>query len=106
MREFKDQKLRSTRRNSGLPPNQPIASKKTSRKSGQSPAYAEAISPKVFLAQAIAMSGETPSSRHGATSSSSQAAASFGRLISESRLPASAKSERLFVLDASSSMSP
>jgi hypothetical protein len=62
--------------------------------------------PKILVSHAEAISGDIPSSRQGPMSISSQASRSFGRLISESKLPASASSERLFVLDASSSTSP
>src|SRR5271165_3819712 len=106
MSEFNAQKLRSARRNSGLPPNQPRASRRASRRIGQSPAYGDAICPEILATQADTMSGESPSRRQGATSISSQAVSSLGRLISERRLPASESSDRLLVLDASSSMSP
>ena len=59
-----------------------------------------------LLTQADATSGDSPSTSAGPTTSSVQATASFGRLISESRLPASASSERRLVLEASSSRSP
>ena len=106
MREFSDQKLRSTSRNRGLPPSQPTASKITSRIIGQSPTYEKLILPKTFTAQAEAISGDSPSTRHGMTSITNQAVRSFGRLISESKLPPSARSDLLLVLDASSSTSP
>jgi hypothetical protein len=106
MREFSDQKLRSTSRNRGLPPSQPTASKIASRIIGQSPAYEKLIFPNTFTAQAEAISGDRPSTRHGTTSITNQAVRSFGRLISESKLPPRARSDLLLVLDASSSMSP
>src|SRR5262245_63202668 len=87
MREFSDQKLRSTSRNRGLPPSQPTASKIASRIIGQSPAYEKLIFPNTFTAQAEAISGDRPSTRHGTTSITNQAVRSFGRLISESKLP-------------------
>src|SRR5215471_8285397 len=84
MREFSDQKLRSTSRNRGLPPSQPTASKIASRIIGQSPVYEKLIFPNTFTAQAEAISGDRPSTRHGTTSITNQAVRSFGRLISES----------------------
>src|SRR5262252_5362345 len=87
MREFSDQKLRSTSRNRGLPPSQPAASKIASRIIGQSPAYEKLIFPNTFTAQAEAISGDRPSTKHGTTSITNQAVRSFGRLISESKLP-------------------
>ena len=59
-----------------------------------------------MLTQAEATSGVSPSSRPGTTNSIVQDKASLGRLISASKLPASDSSERLLVLDASSSTSP
>ena len=59
-----------------------------------------------ILTQAEATSGVSPSSRPGTTNSIVQDKASLGRLISASKLPASDSSERLLVLDASSSTSP
>src|SRR5215472_3296706 len=106
MREFSDQKLRSTSRNRGLPPSQPTANKIASRIIGQSPVYEKLIFPNTFTAQAEAISGDRPSTRHGTTSITNQAVRSFGRLISESKLPPRARSDLLLVLDASSSMSP
>jgi hypothetical protein len=99
MREFSDQKLRSTSRNRGLPPSQPTASKIASRIIGQSPAYEKVIFPNTFTAQAEAISGDRPSTRHGTTSITNQAVRSFGRLISESKLPPRARSDLLLVLD-------
>src|SRR5215813_5736236 len=64
------------------------------------------IFPNTFTAQAEAISGDRPSTRHGTTSITNQAVRSFGRLISESKLPPRARSDLLLVLDASSSMSP
>src|SRR5262245_25683151 len=56
--------------------------------------------------QMVTASGASPSSRLGTTSMMSHASASFGKLISTNRLPASETSERRLVLDASSSKSP
>src|SRR5690349_17898740 len=106
MREFSDQKLRSTSRNRGLPPSQPTPSKIASRIIGQSPAYEKLIFPNTFTAQAETISGDRPRTRHGTTSMTNQAVRSLGRLISESRLPPRARRDLLVVLDASSSMSP
>src|SRR6185295_235459 len=50
--------------------------------------------------------GARPSNRPGATTSQSQAIASFGKLISASNVPARERSECRSGLDASSSMSP
>src|SRR6516162_8320136 len=63
MREFSDQKLRSTSRNRGLPPSQPTASKIASRIIGQSPAYEKLIFPNTFTAQAEAITGFIASRR-------------------------------------------
>jgi len=56
--------------------------------------------------QIAATIGAMPSAKLGMTTRSVKATASFGRLISASRLPASDSSERRLELDASSSMSP
>jgi hypothetical protein len=50
--------------------------------------------------------GAMPSRRPGTPIRSVQATTSLGRLISTSKLPASENSDRRFVLDASSSISP
>src|SRR5437660_962337 len=62
--------------------------------------------PEILPTQADVISGDNPSTREGPTSISIHAARSFGRLISESKVPASASRDRLLVLDASSSTSP
>ena len=79
---------------------------KGNRKIGQSPAYGDVIFPEIFATQAEAMSGETRAGGTERRASASRPSAASARLISESRLPASASSDRLWVLDASSSMSP
>src|ERR1700730_17909269 len=73
---------------------------------GHRPKYGEAMFPEIVATQAEAMSGDNPSTRAGPMSISSQAVASFGRLISDSNVPASASRDRFLVLDASSSTSP
>jgi hypothetical protein len=52
------------------------------------------------------MSGATPSMMPGSPMRSIHAITSLGRLISASKLPASANNDRRLVLDASSSISP
>ena len=59
-----------------------------------------------LLSQTEASTGAIPSIKPGMPINSIQATASFGKLISASRLPASDSSERRLVLDASSSTSP
>jgi hypothetical protein len=56
--------------------------------------------------QIAARIGATPSVKAGTTTRRVNATASFGRLISTNRLPASDSSERRLELDASSSISP
>src|SRR5262249_48656577 len=56
--------------------------------------------------QIAARIGATPSVKAGTTTRRVKATASFGRLISANRLPASDSSERRLELDASSSISP
>lgn len=88
------------------PPNQPRAMSPASRIADQTPASEVANLSDTLLSQIEATIGATPSIRLGTTISHIQATASFGMLISASRLPASDSSERRLVLDASSSMSP
>jgi hypothetical protein len=59
-----------------------------------------------FSSQAVTISGARPSSKAGSRIEKVQANRSFGRLISASRLPAIASSDRCFGLEASSSASP
>src|SRR5262249_8810402 len=82
------------------------ANKIASRIIGQSPVYEKLIFPNTFTAQAEAISGDRPSTRHGTTSITNQAVRSFGRLISESKLPPRASSDLLLALDASPSSVP
>src|SRR6266576_3476493 len=106
MSELSDQKLFSARRSNGRPPNQPTATTITSRRAGQTPASAEANLLESLPNQIAATIGAIPRAKPGTTRRRVKATTSFGRLISASRLPASDKSERRLVLDASSSMSP
>ena len=64
------------------------------------------ILPETDVNQAVTTSGASPSSKPGRPARMIQASASLGRLISPSRLPAMASSERFLVLLASSSASP
>src|SRR5258705_7663736 len=104
--EFKDQKLLSAMRNSDRTPNNPRATTIKRSNAGQIPRRGDVILRETMLTQAEATSGVSPSSRPGTTNSIVQDKASLGRLISASKLPASDSSERLLVLDASSSTSP
>src|SRR5271166_541074 len=105
MSEFSDQKLRSAMRNSGRQPNQPKPMTTTKRTADPIPARADEIVDRIVEAQTETASGAAPSSNPGISKSSTQATTSRGRLISTNRLPAIESSERLFVLEASSSTS-
>ena len=65
--------------------------------SGQIPAIGYSSLLDSLLTQIAATTGATPSTRPGPTISRNHATASFGRLISASRLPASESSERRLV---------
>jgi hypothetical protein len=103
---LKDQKLFSANRNNGRPPNQPTTATITSRIAGQTPVSAVASLLESLPNQIAARIGATPSVKAGTTTRRVNATASFGRLISTNRLPASDSSERRLELDASSSISP
>src|SRR6478752_2770053 len=104
--ELSDQKLFSASRKSVRPPNHPTPTRTARMTSGQVPAIGYSSQPDHLLTHNAATTGATPSTRPGPTISRNHATASFGRLISASRLPASESSERRLVLDASSSTSP
>src|SRR6478752_9759781 len=104
--ELSDQKLFSASRKSVRPPNHPTPTRTARMTSGQIPAIGYSSLVDSLLTQIAATTGATPSTRPGPTISRNHATASFGRLISASRLPASESSERRLELDASSSTSP
>lgn len=104
--EFRDQKPLSASRKSVLPPNQPRATRNASTRMGEIPLSGDANLLEILLIQAETNRGASPSPSAGIARKNNQVNASFGRLISESTLPASDTSVRLLVLDASSSTSP
>ncbi len=100
-----DQKLASAMRNSGRQPNQP-ARATASRMSPAPKPYSSRILEKRPLNHAVATSGARPRIAAGNRIDAVHASKSFVRLISAKRLPAIARSDFCFGLDASSSASP
>ncbi len=103
---FSDQKLLSINRSSGRPPNQAMPRRTVSSRIGEMPVRMDVTFDEAAENHSDTMSGVMPSTRPGSPIRSVHATASFGRLISASKLPASENNERRLVLDASSSMSP
>src|SRR5262245_6983779 len=104
--EFKAQKLRLASRHNVPLQYQPSATTASSRMTGQISLIARSTFHLTVLSQIVTASGASPKNKLGTTNISTHAKASFGRLISTSRLPASEINVRRFVLDASSSKSP
>jgi hypothetical protein len=102
---FRDQKLVSASRKSGRQPIHPTA--RTARTTIAAPTPVTSASlPEASPIQAVSTSGATPSSTAGSRIETNHANRSFVRLISASRLPAIARSERCLVAEWSLSMSP
>src|SRR5262249_13852501 len=104
--EFRDQKLSSTQRKSGLQPNQARASSPAISSTDHKPMTSDATLLVTAISQEEISIGASPMRRPGRISREIQATTSLGRLISTNMLPASESRERRFVLDASSSISP
>src|SRR5262249_7005039 len=104
--EFRAQKLNPAQRKSGLPPNQARASSPGLSSTDHTPMTRQETLAVAAISHEDTSIGASPMRRPGRISREIQATTSLGRLISTNMLPASESSERRFVLDASSSISP
>ena len=99
------QKFFSAARNKGRQPNQPASATPSSTSAAPIPVNSRTRT-NTSPTHAVTISGATPKIAAGSTIEAIQASASFGRLISARRLPAIARSDFCFGLEASSSASP